>query len=417
MDIYLCPTVKQKIINDPIYGFITIPGETIFRIIEHPYMQRLRRIRQLGMTHLVYPGANHTRFHHALGAMHLMIQAIDVLRTKGHSITDEEREAVIIAILLHDVGHGPFSHTLEESIVDGIRHEELSELMMDRLNRDFNGALSLAIKIFRDDYSKKFLHQLVSSQLDMDRLDYLNRDSFFTGVSEGVISSDRIIKMLEVHMDTLAIEAKGIYSIEKFIVARRLMYWQVYLHKTVVAAEKMLVNILKRAKELLHNGDELFCTPALRKFMENNYSIKDFRNENSLLDIFAQLDDSDITVSVKVWHNHPDFILSTLCKGMINRHLFKIQIQNRQFNEKEIKNKGEEVKAAWNINDSQLQYFLLHGKLTNNAYKTDTDKINILFKDGSIKDIASAADTLNIQVMSASVEKYYLCYLKNPLKA
>jgi HD superfamily phosphohydrolase len=404
--------VKQKIINDPIYGFITIPGETTFRIIEHPYMQRLRRIRQLGMTHLVYPGANHTRFHHALGSMHLMMQAIDILRTKGHSITDEEKEAVIIAILLHDVGHGPFSHTLEESIVDGIRHEELSELIMDRLNGDFNGSLSLAIKIFRGDYAKKFLHQLVSSQLDMDRLDYLNRDSFFTGVSEGVISSDRIIKMLAVHNDTLAIEAKGIYSIEKFIVARRLMYWQVYLHKTVVAAEKMLISILKRAKELLQSGEELFCTPALKKFMQHNYTIRDFRSDDSLLDVFAQLDDSDITASVKVWHNHPDFILSTLCKSMMHRHLFRIEIQNAPFPEMEIQSKRDEIKSAYKMNDDQLHYFLLHGKLVNNAYKTDTDKINILFKDGSVKDIASAADTLNIQVMSEPVEKYYLCYPK-----
>jgi HD superfamily phosphohydrolase len=404
--------VKQKIINDPIYGFITIPNEIVFRIIEHPYMQRLRRIRQLGMTHLVYPGANHTRFHHALGAMHLMIQAIEVLRAKGHSITDEEREAVIIAILLHDVGHGPFSHTLEESIVDGIRHEELSYLMMDKLNKDFSGSLSMAINIFRDNYSKKFLHQLVSSQLDMDRLDYLNRDSFFTGVSEGVISSDRIIKMLEVHNDKLAIEAKGIYSIEKFIVSRRLMYWQVYLHKTVVAAEKMLINILMRAKELFQNGEELFCTPALKRFMQNDYSISDFKKDNSLLDVFVQLDDSDITSSVKVWHAHPDFILSTLCKSMMNRQLFKVQIQNKPFDAKEIESKRGEVKSAYRLNDSLLHYFVLHGKLMNNAYKADSDKINILFKDGSIKDIASAADTLNIQVMSEPVEKYYLCYPK-----
>jgi HD superfamily phosphohydrolase len=404
--------VKQKIINDPIYGFITIPGETIFRIIEHPYVQRLRRIRQLGMTHLVYPGANHTRFHHALGAMHLMKQAIDVLRSKGHTITADEEEGAIIAILLHDIGHGPFSHALEDSIVEGIHHEELSDLFMDKLNKDFDGALSLAITIFRNEYSKKFLHQLVSSQLDMDRLDYLNRDSFFTGVSEGVISSERIIKMLQVNNDALAIEAKGIYSIEKFIVARRLMYWQVYLHKTVVSAECMLINILKRAKELLRSGQDLFCTPALKSFMLQSYSKKDFVKDVALLDMFALLDDSDVTASAKTWHSHPDVVLSTLCKGMMNRHLFKIQVQNSVFDETTVKQVKDKVKSAYNIGDAEVNYLVFHGKLVNNAYKTDTDKINILYKDGSVKDIAAAADTLNIQVMSETVEKYYLCYPK-----
>jgi uncharacterized protein len=402
--------LKQKIINDPIYGFITIPGDLIFQLIEHPYVQRLRRIRQLGMTHLVYPGANHTRFHHAIGAMHLMRQAIDVLRTKGHIILEEEEEGAIIAILLHDVGHGPFSHALEDSIVDGIHHEELSELMMDKLNKDFNGKLSLAIKIFRDNYSKEFLHQLVSSQLDMDRLDYLNRDSFFTGVSEGVISSDRIIKMLEVHDDKLAIEAKGIYSIEKFIVSRRLMYWQVYLHKTVVSAECMLIQILKRAKELFRSGQELFATPALKKFMLNNYSKNDFLNDASLLETFVHLDDSDVTASVKVWCAHPDFILRELCQRILNRNLFKIRIQNTAFDTSYITEVGEKIKSKFKLNDGEVNYFLLHGRLFNNAYQTDSDKINILFKDGSVRDIAEAADTLNIKEMSKVVEKYYLCY-------
>jgi uncharacterized protein len=405
--------VKQKIINDPIYGFITIPGDRVFQLIQHPFVQRLRRIRQLGMTHLVYPGANHTRFHHAIGAMHIMMQAIDVLRSKGHIITDEEREGAIIGILLHDIGHGPFSHTLEESIVDNIYHEELSALMMDRLNKDFDGALSLAISIFRGGYSKKFLHQLVSSQLDMDRLDYLNRDSYFTGVSEGIISSDRIIKMLDVYNDTLAIEAKGIYSIEKFIVARRLMYWQVYLHKTVVAAENMLISILKRAKELMNTGRSLFATPPLTKFLQNNYSIKDFLADESILETFARLDDSDITASLKVWYDHPDFILSSLCKGMINRHLFKIKIQDAPFDQTKIIQIRERIKNTFKLNDDESNYFLLHGRLINNAYKTDTDKISILYKDGTIKDIAEAADTLNIKVMSEAVEKFYLCYPKD----
>jgi uncharacterized protein len=365
------------------------------------------------MTHLVYPGANHTRFHHAIGAMHIMMQAIDVLRSKGHIISEEEREGAIIGILLHDIGHGPFSHTLEESIVDNIHHEELSALMMDRLNKDFDGALSLAISIFRGGYSKKFLHQLVSSQLDMDRLDYLNRDSYFTGVSEGIISSDRIIKMLEVYNDTLAIEAKGIYSIEKFIVARRLMYWQVYLHKTVVAAENMLISILKRAKDLIYTGKSLFATPALTKFLQNHYSIKDFRADESILETFARLDDSDIAASLKVWYDHPDFILSSLCRGMINRHLFKIKIQDAPFDQTKIVQIRERIRNTFKLNDDESNYFLLYGKLINNAYKTDTDKISILYKDGTIKDIAEAADTLNIKVMSEAVEKFYLCYPKD----
>ena len=406
-------TVKQKIINDPIYGFITIPGETIFRIMEHPYVQRLRRIRQLGMTHLVYPGANHTRFHHAIGAMYLMKQAIDILRVKGHAISEEEEEGALIAILLHDIGHGPFSHTLERSIVDGIHHEELSELFMDRLNKDFSGQLNVAIKIFRDEYPKRFLHQLVSSQLDMDRLDYLNRDSFFTGVSEGIISSDRIIKMLEVNNDTLAIEAKGIYSIEKFIVARRLMYWQVYLHKTVVSAECMLINILKRAKELLQGGHELFCTPALKEFILHNYSKSDFQNNPALLDKFARLDDSDITASIKIWCEHPDRILGLLCMGMMNRKLFKIQIQSTPFDKKTIDRTRERIKTSLNLEEKDLDYLILDGKLVNNAYITASDKINILFKDGTVRDIAEAADTLNIKAMSEAVEKYYLCYPKS----
>lgn len=401
-----------RIINDPIYGFIEIKYDTVFQLIGHPFFQRLRRIRQLGMTHLVYPGAHHTRFHHAIGSMHLMREAIEVLRSKGHQITDEEAEAVTIAILLHDIGHGPFSHALEDSIVSGIHHEVLSGLFMDSLNKDFNGKLSMAIQIFRNLYPKKFLHQLVSSQLDMDRLDYLNRDSFFTGVSEGVISSDRIIKMLEVYNDELVIEAKGIYSIEKFIVSRRLMYWQVYLHKTVVSAESLLINILKRAKELAKPGNDLFATPALKKFLSTNFTKKDFLEDDSLLHTFAELDDSDITASVKVWKNHPDKILSTLCQHMISRKLFKILLQHEPFDEKFMDELKEKVKAKFQIQDVELSYFLLSGKLVNNAYNTQHDKINILFKDGTVKGISEAADTLNIKVLSEPVEKYYVCYPK-----
>jgi HD superfamily phosphohydrolase len=402
-----------RILNDPIYGIITMPNDNVMELIQHPYFQRLRRIRQLGMTHLVYPGANHTRFHHALGAMHLMRLAIEVLKSKGHAISVEEEEAVIIAILLHDIGHGPFSHALEDSIANEIKHEELSILMMDKLNRDFNGLLSLSLKIFRDEYPKRFLHQLVSSQLDVDRLDYLSRDSFFTGVSEGVISQDRIIKMLEVHNDQLAIEAKGIYSIEKFLVSRRLMYWQVYLHKTVVSAECLLINILKRARQLAMDGQDLFSTPAFKLFLTNNFSKKDFLADESLLDTFAFLDDSDITSSVKVWCSHPDKVLSELCKLLVNRNLFKIIIQDKPFTDAEVNEIREEVKRKKNLDDDGCDYFVIRDRLVNNAYNTRSDKINILYKDGTVKDIAEAADTLNIQSMSEPVEKYFLCFPKD----
>ncbi|MCX6292570.1 MAG: HD domain-containing protein [Bacteroidetes bacterium] len=402
----------MRIINDPIYGLVKIPTETIFELIEHPFFQRLRRIRQLGMTHLVYPGAHHTRFHHAIGAMYLMGEAIEVLRSKGHAITNEEAEAVTMAILLHDIGHGPFSHALEDSIASGIRHEELSELFMDRLNRDFSGKLSMAIQLFRNNYPKKFLHQLVSSQLDMDRLDYLNRDSFFTGVSEGVISSDRIIMMLDVVQDELAIEAKGIYSIEKFIVSRRLMYWQVYLHKTVVSAECLLINILRRAKELSKNGVDLFGTPALKKFLSAGFTKKDFLNDESLLNTFAELDDSDITSSVKVWSKHEDKILQELCRRMISRKLFKIILQNEEITPGLLHDLQAKIKTSLKIKDEEMNYFLLTGKLVNNAYSTRHDKINIVFKDGSVKDISEATDTLNIKALSEPVEKFYVCFPK-----
>jgi len=308
---------KKKIFNDPIYGFITINHEIIFDLIEHPYFQRLRRIKQLGLTHLVYPGALHTRFHHALGTMHLMGKAIEVIKSKGHEITDKEAEAVSIAILLHDIGHGPFSHALEHSIVNGISHEDISTLFMDELNKEFNGKLTLALKIFRNKYQKKFLYQLVSSQLDMDRIDYLKRDSFYSGVSEGAVNTDRIITMLTVENDELAIEIKGIYSIENFINARRLMYWQVYLHKTVLSAEYLCVNILKRAKEIALTNGELFCTPALSEFLYNQHDLTSFKKKPTLLKTFAELDDYDIMASVKVWKTHSDKILSTLCKMLI----------------------------------------------------------------------------------------------------
>lgn len=403
---------KSKILNDPIYGFVQLPGELISDLINHPYFQRLRRIKQLGMTNLVYPGALHTRFHHAIGAMHLMTQAIDVLRSKDTIISNEEAEAVTIAILLHDIGHGPFSHALEHSIAKGISHEDLSALLMERLNKEFNGKLTLAINIFNDQYKKKFLHQLVSSQLDMDRMDYLNRDSFFTGVSEGVISSDRIIKMLQVKNDELVVEEKGIYSIEKFIIARRLMYWQVYLHKTVVAAENMLVNILKRAKELSSEQVELFATPALSVFLKNNYTKKDFVTYPGLLETFALLDDYDIFASVKVWMHHEDKILSDLCKNLVERKLFRIELKKEKIDPAYKKELTERAAKKFKVSEKEAEYYVVSGEIENSAYKTNIIKINILMKDGKVLDIAEASDQLNTDVLSKTVKKYFICYPK-----
>jgi HD superfamily phosphohydrolase len=406
-------TNKLKIFNDPIYGFITIPYPIVHDLIEHPYFQRLRRIKQLGMTHMVYPGALHTRFHHAMGAMHLMTQAIEVLRFKGIKISDEEAKGVIIAILLHDIGHGPFSHALENSIVSGINHEDLSSMFMQRLNEKFKGQLSTAIHIFNNTYPKKFLHQLVSGQLDMDRLDYLSRDSFYSGVSEGVISYDRIIKMLNVHNDQLVVEDKGVYSIEKFIVARRLMYWQVYLHKTVLSAENLLVKILSRAKELANKGEELFSTPAFKYFLYNEVTKNDFINNTSLLDLFAQLDDYDILTSIKVWVNHHDKVLARLCTNMVERKLFRIELQPQKFEKAYINEKVKTVINKYKITEKEAAYFVHTGSISNNAYNPERDKINILFKNGDIKDIADASDQLNIRALSAPVEKYFICYPKD----
>lgn len=404
---------KRKIINDPIYGFVTLPAGLIYNLINHPYFQRLRHIKQLGMTNLVYPGALHTRFHHAIGAMHLMTEAIDVLRSKQINITEEEAEAVSIAILLHDIGHGPFSHALEHTIVQGVSHEDISALLMEKLNKEFKGGLTLAIKIFNDKYKKKFLHQLVSSQLDMDRLDYLKRDSFYTGVSEGVISSDRIIKMLYVIDNELAVEEKGIYSIEKFIIARRLMYWQVYLHKTVVSAENLLVNILKRAKELANKGEDLFATPALSVFLKNNYSKKDFATTPDLLDTFALLDDYDIFSSIKVWVKHPDKILSMLCRCLVERKLFKVELKKENIDAAYKKQLIERTMKQFKVSEKEAAYYVVWGEVENSAYKPNNVKINILMKDGSVMDVARAGDQLDVEVLSKTVKKYFICYPKN----
>ncbi|MGY5351403.1 HD domain-containing protein [Wenyingzhuangia sp. IMCC45533] len=399
---------KVKIINDPIYGFITIPNKLIFDLIEHPYFQRLRRITQMGMSNLVYPGAHHTRFHHAVGCMHLMQKAIQVLRNKSVEISEDEKNAVCMAILLHDIGHGPYSHALEHSIVDGVNHETLSLKFMKELNVEFKGALTLAIEIFEGNYQRKFLNQLVSSQLDIDRMDYLKRDSFYTGVAEGNISSERLIDMLNVYDDKLVVEEKGIYSVEKFIVGRRLMYWQVYLHKASVVAEKMLVNLLARAKELAQNGVELPCSKALRYFL-----YKDVNGEFDLetLKTFSKLDDYDILSAIKDWISHHDKVLSKLSEMIINRRLLKVQLSNTPFTDEyvvSITNSME--KQGWSQND--LKYFFIQDQIQNQAYNDEHSKIYLYYKTGRVVDIVEASDQLNIQALTKPVIKHFLCYPK-----
>jgi len=404
---------KRKIINDPVHGFITVPNELIFDIIEHHYFQRLRHIKQLGLTYMVYPGAIHTRFQHALGAMHLMTMAVEILKIKETEISAEEIQGLYLAILLHDIGHGPFSHALEHTIVEKVDHETLSSLFLTRLNRIFNGELQTATEIFSDVYPKKFLHQLVSGQLDVDRLDYLMRDSFFTGVSEGVISTDRIIKMLNVHNDELVVDVKGIYSIENFIVARRLMYWQVYLHKTVLSAEHLLINILKRAKYLSEQGETIFTTPALEVFLKNNFTVEDFTHNPELLDTFAELDDYDVFLSIKMWTKASDKVLALLSRKLINRNLFRIEIGDHPFNENLIEDLRQKTKSAYDITDDETEYFVFFGEVANNAYNPYFDKIHVLYKDDRVLDITESSDQLNINLQSKSVRKYFLCYPKS----
>ena len=401
---------KKKIINDPIYGFIQIPTEFLYEIIQHSYFQRLRRIKQLGLTSYVYPGATHSRFQHVIGATYLMQQALTVLKEKGQSISKEEYEATLIAILLHDIGHGPFSHTLEKSFLNSFSHEKLSLLFMQQLNKEFNGKLSLGIDIFTNKYKKNFLHQLVSSQLDMDRLDYLRRDSFFTGVSEGVVGSDRIIKMLITKNNNLMIEEKGIYSVEKFLIARRIMYWQVYLHKTVIAAEQMLIKLIKRAKFIFKKDKNLFLSPNLRFFFENT----NIENSNiDFLNWFAGLDDTDIFISIKQWQKHSDFILSFLSQSIINRNLLKIKIQNNEINKDIALKIKQKTLKQFPISENELEYLVFTNSVTNSAYSEKTDeKINILGKNGQISDIAIASDVSNVAVLSKIVEKFYICFPK-----
>ena len=401
---------KLKILNDPIYGFITIPNSLIFDLIQHKYFQRLRRITQMGMSYLVYPGAHHTRFHHAIGCVHLMQQAVNVLRFKGVTISDEEETGLYIAILLHDIGHGPFSHAMEHSIVNNVSHESISLLFMERLNKEFNGSLTLAIQIFKGEYSRKFMCQLISGQLDMDRADYLKRDSFYTGVAEGNINSERLITMLNVVHDELVVEEKGIYSVEKFIIARRLMYWQVYLHKTGLVAEQLLIRVLKRAKELYDSGLNLGASDSLLYFIKNKISIDNFTYQT--LDVFSKLDDYDVISAMKQWQYHEDFVLSNLCEMIINRNLLKIKIKNKLIKESSLDNHLNEVMKRNNISVQEAKYFVFTGSISNQAYQLKAKRINILHKSGKIEDIVKASDQLNLKALSKPVTKYYICYPK-----
>lgn len=402
-------TNKQKIVNDPIYGFITIPNSLIYDLIQHPYFQRLRRISQMGLSYLVYPGAHHTRFHHALGAMHMMQKAIEILRFKEVEISKEEENALLIAILLHDIGHGPFSHAMEHSIVE-VHHEDISLFFMNRLNQEFNGELSLAIKIFKGEYHRKFMLQLISSQLDMDRMDYLKRDSFYSGVAEGNINSDRLIQMMNVVDDVLVMEEKGIYSIEKFLTSRRLMYWQAYLHKTSLVAELILTKALKRAKELLHKDVEIECSKPLRYFMQNKVTSSDFNDE--LLNTFSHLDDFDIISALKSWQHHDDFILSSLSKMIINRDLLKINLSSEKFLKEVLEDYALKVADVFKISKQDTEYFVFKGKIKNQAYDKTAEPIRILKKDRTIEDVVEASDQLNLKALTKPVVKYFICYPK-----
>ncbi len=401
---------KLKILNDPIYGFITIPNTLIYDLVQHPYFQRLRRISQMGMSSLVYPGAHHTRFHHALGCLHLMQKVVQVLRFKEVFISEEEENALYIAILLHDMGHGPFSHAMEHSIVEGIHHEDISLQFMNKLNEEFDGKLSLAIEIFKGNYHRKFLLHLISSQLDMDRMDYLKRDSFYSGVAEGNINSDRLIQMLSVVDDQLVVEEKGIYSVEKFLVSRRLMYWQAYLHKTSLAAEMILTKILKRAKELTQQGKKLPCTRALQYFMGQKLSSSGFTTE--MLENFARLDDYDIVGAIKEWQYEDDFILKELCRMLINRDLLKIKMSSDKIEPAEVNELIQQVSKKYQLSKTESSYFVFTGAVDNKAYNKKGVPIQILMKDRTIKDVTDASDQLNLKALSKTVTKYFICFPK-----
>ncbi len=408
---------KKKIFNDPVYGFIPVQNELIFDLIEHPYFQRMRRIKQLGLTDFVYPGALHTRFHHALGAMHLMSKTLDSLRAKGHMIFDAEYEASLIAILLHDIGHGPFSHTLEFSLFKGIRHEKITSWALNRLSKEFNGQLNLAIQIFEKRYPRKFFSELVSSQLDIDRLDYLQRDCFFTGVQEGTIGAERIIQMLNIVDEKLVVEEKGIYTIESFLGARRIMYWQVYLHKTAICAEKMLIQLINRAKELTQSGVKVPCTPAFSTFLERNITEEEFLEDPDLLEVFMAMDDTDLWGSLKFWKDHDDHILSGLSRRLLARNLFGVKLFNEKPDERTITALKKRISKHFDISMEESQYYVSSGAVSNSGYLPQEGSITILRKNGELTDIAAAAELPNIRAISKIVEKYYLCWPKDvPLK-
>ena len=401
-------TNKHKIINDPVFGFLTIPNDLIFDVLQHPYVQRLNRIRQLGLSYLVYPGAMHSRFGHSLGAMHLMQEAIHSLRMKGVEITEEESTAAQIAILLHDIGHGPFSHVLEHTIVDGVTHEDISLLMMERINLDLHGQLDTAIAIFKNEYPKHFLHQLISSQLDVDRMDYLCRDSFFTGVQEGRVASERLLKMLDVHDDKLVIQVKGIYSVEKFLVARRLMYWQVYLHKTSVAAEQHLIKILSRAKELAYEGKDLFCSPALHYFLYQRVTFDQFSPTSEALAQYALLDDNDVLSAIKAWISGEDQVLSLLSRSFINRQLFRGESIDAPLTDEQKTALNKQYAEALGVSEQDAAYLWSEHVSTSNTYSEKADSIGILYHDGTVRDIAEASEILDLASLTRKPTKRYV---------
>ncbi|MBP7359501.1 MAG: HD domain-containing protein [Prevotella sp.] len=401
---------NSKIINDPVFGFIKIPRGLLLDIVKHPLMQRLTRIKQLGLASVVYPGAQHTRFQHSIGAFHLMSEAITSLSQKGIFIFDSEAEAIEAAILMHDIGHGPFSHVLEDTLIHGISHEEISLMMMEKINANMDGRLNLAIKIFKNEYPKKFLHQLISSQIDMDRLDYLRRDCFFTGVTEGNIGSARIIKMLNVKDDNIVVESNGIYSIENYITTRRLMYWQVYLHKTAVACEKVLVQALLRAKHLAKNNKNIFASPALHYFLYNNVDADFFNSHEEALRYYEELDDTDIWSALKVWMHSDDKILSLLASDILNRNIFKVEVHEENISPERIAELEERISKALNISKEEAQYFICVDTIQKDMYDTNDASITILYKDGNTKDIVDASEILNIALLSKKIRKYYLCY-------
>lgn len=404
---------KKKIINDPLYGFISIQNELAFEIIQHPIFQRLRHINQLGLAHFVYPGAKHSRFQHALGAYHLMGRALESLKSKGVEISEKETEAAMLAVLLHDIGHGPYSHSLEETLLPEIKHESLTFLFIQKLNEEFGDKLNLAMRIFRNGYQRKFFHQLVNSQLDVDRLDYLKRDSFFTGVQEGNIGVDRIIDMLNVDGGSLVIEEKGIYSVESFLTSRRLMYWQVYLHKTSVSAERMLVNIIRRAKYLAASGEEIICTAPLHSFLKNNFTLEDFKSHPSTLENYGQLDDHDVWGAIKLWKTHRDPILSALCNMILARQLFRIKLSADPISKKNVERAKEMIIDSYQILNKDVTYLFSHGTVSNEAYVAEGQSIKVLSKNGNVIDLAQASDLPQVKAMSKSVKKNFLCWPKN----